>query len=480
MRTTLITVVRPSKADYQKLIRYGECFGSVTRWTFSQVYGRGRRLAEVKREAIGRLGVAGRIWTGCRSEAKAAADGWREGLLEERRRLGRRLCVLEGRWEQDSKNLNRKKRNAVGRRKAQTRLTVVERDLKRSLPRVCFGGRSLLRQGRLGAWRQRRASRVFLPGESGKPRGNEVAQLSGQTLRLTLPRAVGGGHLGLAGVVFRSKRVGDLQAACRRRTPVSWRIELMERGKVKLCVTFEEAEPPCISQESNGAVAVDLNADHCAVVEVEAEGNRRRAYRLPLGKGAEGRRIAAKQIVELARARQAPVVIEKLDYRRKKTWLRSHGKRYARMLSVFACGRFATVLERGCRRAGIELRRVDPAWSSKLGQWKYGRAARLGPHHAASLVIGRRGLGMRETAPTGALVAPEPAELHGEGTHGWCGVVAQWLPRSWVEGSRRRVGEASGSLGERPRRSSGSRQFGGSTTPPAWLPLAARVGWPSS
>ena len=35
----------------------------------------------------------------------------------------------------------------------------------------------------------------------------------------------------------------DLRACIEERSPVSWRIKLLSRGKVELCVTYEEPEP---------------------------------------------------------------------------------------------------------------------------------------------------------------------------------------------------------------------------------------------
>ena len=58
-------------------------------------------------------------------------------------------------------------------------------------------------------------------------------------------------------------------------------------------------------------------------------------------------------------------------------------------------------VEREAQRSGIEVRYVDPAWTSRLGNLKYRRRCRVGIHHAAALVIGRRGLGFGERLPEG-------------------------------------------------------------------------------
>ena len=77
--------------------------------------------------------------------------------------------------------------------------------------------------------------------------------------------------------------------------------------------------------------------------------------------------------------------------RTKKAWLRSYGKRFAEVLSLFRSRQVRDAVEREARRSGVEVRYVDPAWTTRLGKLKYRRHCRLGPHHAAALVIGAAG-----------------------------------------------------------------------------------------
>ena len=52
----------------------------------------------------------------------------------------------------------------------------------------------------------------------------------------------------------------------RCRTPVSWRVKLLAKGKVQLSVTCEEAEPAIVSEQAGCAVGVDVTADPLAYV----------------------------------------------------------------------------------------------------------------------------------------------------------------------------------------------------------------------
>ena len=100
-------------------------------------------------------------------------------------------------------------------------------------------------------------------------------------------------------------------------------------------------------------------------------------------------------------------VAEDLDFRTKKAWLKRYGKRFATVLSLFRSRQLLAALSRQCARRGVEVIVVDPAWTTKLAQLeRLPSRYRLGVHHAAALVIGRRGLGFaqRVSKPVASLV----------------------------------------------------------------------------
>jgi hypothetical protein len=57
------------------------------------------------------------------------------------------------------------------------------------------------------------------------------------------------------------------------------------------------------------------------------------------------------------------------------------------------------LLERKCKKRGVSFRKVFPAYTSIIGQYKYSRLRNLSVHHLASYVIARRGLGFKESFP---------------------------------------------------------------------------------
>lgn len=444
MKTTAVCVVRPPRADLERLQQGVAVLARATRTTFARIHQRGDDPARVKREVCRELGLLTRHFSGCRASALAAARGWRKRLVFERDRLRHRLAGLARHRERDDRTAARRRRNAVRTRQAESRLARVEKELATGRPRHCFGGGSLLRQGRLAEWRVRRDGNALFVGESGKIGGNGVARWDpdARSLELRMPGDVA--TVTLEGVDIDARLRAHLEYCIADRTPVTWRVELLSRGKVKLCVTFDETEPDVQSCPAAGAVAVDLNADHAAAVDVTGSGQLRGAVRHALSSGRNQVQDVARALVAQAAARSVPVVAEDLDFRKKKAWLRNYGKRFAATLSTFRTGQFQKTLERQCRRAGIELIRIDPAWTSRLAVLnRYPARFRVGHHHAAALVIGRRGLGFAERVPTTATPLAR-ADVKRRGTCGWESTLAQTLPGAWRRGGGSGPGIRSG------------------------------------
>ena len=439
MTTTFVAVVRPPKADVDQLAETVGVLASATRTTFAWLFQKHRPEAQVKREVCARFGLLARHWSGCRAASLAAAKSWREGGSDLLDRLAARLAELKERWPRDCVRPGRKRRNAVARRKAETAIARLSNELEGD-PRWCFGGRRLLRRGRLRDWRRQRDSQALFCGETGKKAGNEVAQWSADgTLKLRLPDTAPRKHLVLHGVRFSRAQEALIDSAAAARQSLTWRVKLLRRGKVELCATLEETEPPIVSNASAGAVAVDLNRYHLAVLQVSADGRPGRAEHLPLGKRSTAVWPAAKAAVARAAAAACPIVLEHLDFRKKKAWLRSYGKRFAEVLSLFRSRQVRDAVEREARRNGVEVRYVDPAWTTRLGNLKYRRRCRLGTHHAAALVIGRRGLGIGERLPYGLPSLPHTVEC--VSTTGASRTLVQRLPAAWLQGGRRRTGQ---------------------------------------
>ncbi len=96
----------------------------------------------------------------------------------------------------------------------------------------------------------------------------------------------------------------------------------------------------------------------------------------------------ALSLVRLAESFGVPICIEKLDFAKKKASLGEKSSRYARMLSNFAYSTFAKMLLARCQKFGIELIKVESAFSSVQGLTKFMAIAHYGnlsAYHALSM-----------------------------------------------------------------------------------------------
>ncbi len=166
-------------------------------------------------------------------------------------------------------------------------------------------------------------------------------------------------------------------------------------------------------------LAVDVNAGHLAAAVVDPSGN-------PVGTpvtvpvhlaglaatSRDGRlRAAISDLVRLAKTSQCrAVVIENLDFQAARIEGREHagkrpsrgrrGRGFRRLIAGIPTGRFRDRLSQMAANAGLTVVAVDPAYTSRWGaQHWLTPLQHLSPdasgHHAAALVIGRRGLGQR-------------------------------------------------------------------------------------
>ena len=206
-------------------------------------------------------------------------------------------------------------------------------------------------------------------------------------------------------------------AACRRKhgekaaratalgQAISYRFKRDGKGW-RVFATTRMMEVPIVTDRRGGAIGVDLNADHLAVADTDASGNPVNAFRVPLVTYGKSRRQAeavigdaAVSVVEYARDVGKPVVMERLDFRRKKAVLEGQPRKYSRMLSSFSYGKVkAHFVSRG-HREGVEIHQVNPAFSSVIGRVKFMERYGLTVHQAAALVLARSLLGCSERVP---------------------------------------------------------------------------------
>ena len=131
---------------------------------------------------------------------------------------------------------------------------------------------------------------------------------------------------------------------------ISYRFKRDARGW-RVFATTKMVKASVLTDRSLGAIGVDLNADHIAVTETDRSGNFVNTFSVPLvtyGKSAHQAEAligdAVARVVEYARQARKPLVIERLDFQRKRAALEGGSAKHSRMLSSFGYGRMKAYL----------------------------------------------------------------------------------------------------------------------------------------
>ena len=441
------------------LAAYAELYGRVQRKLFAD-FSAGELPASLKKVYLQRYGIPARMFNGLRVslEGKVSAVQKTTGLRRDN--LQRRIARAEG---EVAKAVERGRLNKVHHKRRRLanlrhRLSALEVDISVGRVRLCFGSKRLWRKQHdlevngygsheewLSDWRDSRSDEFFVLGSRDETTGCQlcvanVADDGALTLRLRMPDSLAdrhGKYLLIENVRFayghdqvlaalqsnaeyvgyqrqhgekeaRSTNLGQAISYRFKRDGWGWRV----------FVSTNMMDVTVVTDRRRGAIGVDLNADHLGVAETDASGNCPNAWRVPLvtyGKSTHQAEAligdAVAGVVEYARDAGKPIVIEKLDFRQKKSVLEGENRKYSRMLSSFAYGKVkAYFISRGYRQ-GVEVHQVNPAFSSVMGRVKFMERYGLSVHQAAALVLARRLLGCSERIPR-RRVAPVGNGVH--------------------------------------------------------------------
>jgi IS605 OrfB family transposase len=183
---------------------------------------------------------------------------------------------------------------------------------------------------------------------------------------------------------------------------ISYRFVKDKKGWRVFASTEMKAKPRT-SHKQLGSIGVDMNEQHWAVSEIDRFGNLVEFKRIDInlyGKTTDQREAllgdASKVVADWALRVGKPVIIEKLDFAKKKAELESVDRRQARMLSSFACSKGAEMLGSACFKRGVEIIEINPAYTSVIGAINHAQQHGISVHAGAALAIARRGLSLSE------------------------------------------------------------------------------------
>jgi IS605 OrfB family transposase len=390
-------------------------YSSIKRRLFVEITKNVKSRRELKREFIAQFNITARQFNSIWCEVNGSIDSVKELKKLNITNLGNKIKSLKKKLD-DAKSkfkIHQWKRKLT---KLQTKLETRKGSLKKT-PSICFGGKKLFRkQFNLKEngyenhddwkkdWIAARNSQFFLIGSKDESFGNQSCQMLPGKLELRLTNGMAEG-LGFKRVQIScefSYLKELIDSALARGQAMTYRF-LKEDNKWYVLLSTKAPPVERISDFKNGALGIDLNPACLAMTHISSDGNWIHSWQVPViiqGRTQEqieatfGEEIA--KIVEYATINQLPIVIEDLDFSKKKSEMNSRGTN--RMLSHFAYSKFASMILSRCHKKGVELKQVNPAYTSVIGKYKFSLGYGLSSHCSAAMAIARRGFVKQEIA----------------------------------------------------------------------------------
>jgi IS605 OrfB family transposase len=438
---TYQTRIKPDSNGEMILEKFGELFGKVERKLFAKVSS-GLHPNQLKNSFLKEYQITARQFNAIRVQLMGKIDSAKEllslrisSLKETIDSLKRKISKLTG--KKKSSTLHQKKRRL---HRLESKRDKLEEDRKQGKIRLCFGSKKLFRaqfslkengytthQEWKKEWESSREGSFFILGSKDETAGNQscVATVDKDqtlTLRVRLPRLFEekwGKYLIFKNVHFNHGHENILEALKNTRQAISYRFHKDEKGW-RIFASICKAQSPQESREFLGALGVDINADHLAVVEMDRFGNPLKKRTIPLNTYGKSKSQttaiigdAVKELVNWAASTCKPIILEKLDFKKKKSSLREEGfAKHSRMLSSFCYQKIFQMILSNAFRKNIAVHTVNPAYTSTIGHVKFSFRYGLSKHHAAALTIARRYFGFSENPTQPSSKMPDGKEGH--------------------------------------------------------------------
>ena len=426
MRTFETRISIDEETD-QTLLKCASLFAHVEHKLFAD-YSRGEKLTDLKNSYLSTYNITARHFNGIRITLEGKIDSCIERQKLQREELTYKIHSLEQelKRKKDKFVLHQKKRRLAH---LKHKLSQLEQDIQNKKVSLTFGSNKLFHaqfapeengytshEEWSKEWRVKRSSHLFFIGSKDETSGNQSASLFQREdgtfdLRIRLPDALGQGkYLTLSQIGF-SYGKQEIIKSLERGNAISWRMIRDNKGW-RLFATTEVIEEEPLTLDTLGAIAIDINVDHLAVVELDRHGNpiHKTSYPYQVHNKSKHQIRAqigriSKEIVHHAKDCKKPIIVEKLDFIKKRSTLREHGPKVARKLSSFTYSNILTHLQSRAGKERVKVHHINPAYTSLIGKVKFAKRYGLSTHHSASLVIGRRHFGYSErpTSATGSI-----------------------------------------------------------------------------
>lgn len=303
-------------------------------------------------------------------------------------------------------------------------MQVLEKQIKEKRVSLCFGTKNmfdmqnrLLENGYhshekwLHKFQKRRDFGIFFLGSGDESYGNQLLQLQETAdgrFQLKLlkdkPFRDGDKHCTVSCIRF-PYMDNELAYAIHNHQPVTYRI--LRKGRKWYLQAMFSIYTDVRTDSDYGVMGIDYNDGFMELVETDRFGNMVHGMHAALQYHGTGNRAESEikemlsKMVRNAGDKGKSMVVEDLDFKKKKSeQQKGDKKKDNRMIHLFDYHRYLFWLENLCAKYGVQLIKVNPAYTSKIGKQKYSYNRKLTVHRAAAFVIARRGQGFQDTLIT--------------------------------------------------------------------------------
>ena len=293
--------------------------------------------------------------------------------------------------------------------KLKRKIKKIENEIKTQRYKVCFGTKKLLKTD-FSKFVEQRDSELFYVGRVSDTACNLNFQMrynkKDNQFYLQIRKEINTKpNKYVTGKVYfsktQTKKIKELLIS--KESPLTYRIKVKD-GKYYLQIIFQykHTKAMCKTQNSNGVIGLDFNKGFVAVSETDRYGNLINIfnikYRFRSGTKTESDfQWIAKILSEYCLKDKKDLVIENLKFDKAiANLVKGDFKIYNEMLSSLAYAKFSKIIESKCAKKRIFLKKVNPAWTSRIAKEKYCENKKLNIHSGASYVIARRGQGLKD------------------------------------------------------------------------------------
>ena len=301
---------------------------------------------------------------------------------------------------------------------------LLKKDISNKKIRICWGTKSMFKkqfnlvendykshQAWLNDFRMKRDSQINFIGSISEPQGNQNCQLSYDNQQdnfrlkvrkdLELMNGLNDKFVFINELNFKHYRNKLIKYLSGESKTITTRIKRWEKKWYLQIIFSYEVDTSYSTTSTYGTIGLDFNVGFIELSETDRAGNLINQWQYKLGK--KGCSNAAKSlmrecaahIVKLAKEKGKDLIIEDLDFKKTKakTMKTSKNKKYNKMINAFDYSRYKECFENACYRNNVNLKMINSAYTSKIGEVKYANIMKLSTHQAASYVIARKGQG---------------------------------------------------------------------------------------